>query len=124
MYAVGEKIVYKKDISMPAREFGRIAAILGAALTFFVGIISVVLGLVSTTDEQSGNTLIVRGLIVVGLSVVAGYGAYLTTRRSGRAVLVLLAVAGLGSAVVFRSFLPAAAVLIFAAVVILGSQEG
>ena len=108
---------------MPAREFGRIAAILGAVLTFFVGIISVVLGLVSTTDEQSGNTLIVRGLIVVGLSVVAGYGAYLTTRRSGRAVLVLVAVAGLGSAVVFRSFLPAAAVLIFAAVVILGSQE-
>ena len=108
---------------MRAREVGRIAAILGAALTFFVGIISVVLGLVSSTDEQSGNTLIVRGLIVMALSFVAGYGAYLTTRRSGRAALVLIAVAVLGGSVVFRSFLPAAAVLIFAAIVVLGSSE-
>ena len=113
----------KKDVLMRANEVGRVAAILGSALTFFVGIISVVLGVASSTTEQSGNTLIVRGVIVVGLSFIAGYGASLTTGRPGRAALVLIAVAVLGGAVVFRSFLPAAAVLLFAAVLILAGRN-
>jgi hypothetical protein len=53
---------------MNLREVGRIAGILGAALTFFVGIISVVLGLVSTTPDQGGGSLVVRGLIVLRCS--------------------------------------------------------
>jgi hypothetical protein len=108
---------------MNLRGVGRIAGILGAALTFFVGIISVVLGLVSTTPDQGGGSLVVRGLIVVGLSVVAGHGASLSSKKPGRATVQLIAVAVLGSFVAFRSFWLAAAVLIVASVLIYTERE-
>jgi hypothetical protein len=108
---------------MNFREVGRIAGILGAALAFFVGIISVVLGLASTTPDQGGGSLVIRGLVVIGLSVVAGHGASLSFKRPGRAAVELIAVAVLGSFVAFRSFWLAAAVLVVAAVLIYSERE-
>ncbi|HIF72345.1 MAG TPA: hypothetical protein EYQ61_07320 [Dehalococcoidia bacterium] len=108
---------------MNLREVGRIAGILGAALAFFVGIISVVLGLTSTTSDQGGGSLVVRGLIVIGLSVIAGHGASLSFKKPERAAVELLAVAVLGSIVTYRSFLLAAVVLVVAAVLVYTERE-
>jgi len=108
---------------MNVRGFGRVAGILGSALTFFVGIISVVLGLLDSSSEQSGNSLIVRGLLLVGLSVVAGFGVSLSSRRADRAAAIFVLVAVLGSFVAFRSFWIAAAVLVVAAVVTLSGRD-
>ena len=102
---------------MNLREAGRIAGVLGTALTFFVGGISVVLGLVDSSPEQSGNTLIVRGLMLIGLSVVAGYGASQAIRRPSYASIQFVSVAVLGSIVAFRSFFVAAVVLLVAAAI-------
>jgi hypothetical protein len=108
---------------MNVQGFGRVAGILGSALTFFVGIISVVLGLIDSSTEQSGNSLIVRGLMLIGLSVVAGYGASLSSRLPGRAAAIFILVAVLGSVLATRSFLIAAAVLVVAAVVSYSARD-
>ncbi|MBN4064571.1 hypothetical protein JYU04_02425 [Dehalococcoides mccartyi] len=108
---------------MSLRGIGRVAGILGATLTFFVGLISVVLGLVDSTTEQSGNSLIVRGIMLVGLSMVAGYGASLSSRRPGQAAVLFIGVAVLGSVVAFRSFWIAAAVLAVAAFINYSSKD-
>jgi len=108
---------------MNQREIGRVAAILGAALTFFVGAISVVSGLTSSSSDQSGDSLVVRGLVLVALSAIAGHGAFLSLRKPDQAVLQLVMVAVLGSVAAFRSFWIAAAVLIIAAAVIYSNRE-
>jgi hypothetical protein len=108
---------------MNVREAGRIGGILGAALTFFVGLISVVLGLASSTAEQSGDSLIVRGLMLMGLSVVAGYGASLSDRKPALSSILLVLVAVLGSVVAYRSFWVAAGVLIAASVLIYSNRK-
>ncbi len=108
---------------MNLREVGRIVGILGAALTFFVGAISVVLGLVSTTPDQSGGSLVVRGLIVVGLAAVAGHAALLSFKKPERATVQLIVVAVVGSIVAFRSFWLAAGVMVVAAVLIYTERE-
>jgi hypothetical protein len=101
---------------MSLREVGRIAGILGAALTFIVGVISIVLGLSSSTPDQGGGSLVFRGLMLIGLSAAAGGGVYMVVRKPGRATLLFLVVAVLGSFVAFRSFWLAGAVLVIAAV--------
>ena len=108
---------------MKFREIGRIAGILGATLTFFVGIISTVLGLMSSSPEQDGGSLVVRGVVVVGLSAVAGYGVSLSGRRPQVASIYLVAVAVIGSAVAFRSFWIAAAALLIASAIIYSGRE-
>jgi hypothetical protein len=108
---------------MNVREAGRIAGILGAALTFFVGLISVVLGLASSTAEQSGDSLVVRGLILMGLSLVAGYGASLSDRKPELSSILLVLIAVLGSVVAYRSFWIAAGVLIVASVLIYSNRK-
>jgi len=105
------------------RETGRIAGILGTALTFFVGAISVVLGLFSSSPEQSGDSLVVRGLILVGLSAVAGYGTSLRIRKPDQATLHLVMVAVLGSVTAFRSFWIATIALFIAAFAIYSSKN-
>jgi hypothetical protein len=108
---------------MKMREAGRVASILGAVLTFFVGFISVVLGTLSSTPEQSGWSLVVRGLVLMLLSAFAGYGASISNRRPDRAVLYLVGVAVLGSIAAFRSFWVAAAVLIVAGLMVYSSKD-
>ena len=108
---------------MNRSQVGRVAGYLGAALTFVVGFISVLLGVVNSSDEQSGNTLIVRGVILILLSAVAGYGASFSARRPGQTALLFLAIAALGSFVAFRSFWIAAAVLIVAALIVAGGRR-
>ncbi len=117
MYAVGIEIGVNRTVLMNMREIGRVAGILGAALTFFVGAISIVLGVESSSPDQSGGSLIVRGAILIGLSAVAGFGASLLTRRPQQAAVYLIGVAILGSIVAFRSFWIAAVVLLVAAFV-------
>jgi hypothetical protein len=108
---------------MNLRDIGRVIGILGAVLTFFVGIISVVLGLTSSSPEQSGGSLIVRGLILIGLSVVAGYGVSFSSRRPVVTSIYLVTVAVLGTVTAFRSFWMAAAALLIAAVIFYSSRE-
>ena len=104
-------------------EAGRIAGVLGTALTFFVGGTSVVLGLVDSSPEQSGISLIVRGFVLVGLSLVAGYGASQGIRRPSYAAILYVAVAVLGSIVAFRSFFIADVVLLIAAAISYSSRD-
>ncbi len=108
---------------MNRQEVGRVAGILGAALTFFVGVVSVVLGTASSSPDQDGSSLIVRGSMLIGLSAVAGYGASLSYRKPGQATIHLVTVAVLGSAVAFRSFWLAATALVIAAFIIYSTRE-
>lgn len=108
---------------MSLREAGRIAGVLGTALTFFVGGISVLLGLVDTSPEQSGSALIVRGLVLIGLSIAAGYSASQAIRRPSYASIQYVLVAVLGSIVAFRSFFAAAVVLAAAAAASYSSRD-
>lgn len=123
MYAVGEESITFRKIAVNIREWGRVAGILAATLTFFVGIISVVLGLGSSSPDQSGGSLVVRGLILVGLSVAAGYAASIANRKPQQAAFHFMVIAVLGSIVAFSSFRIAAVALIVAAVVTYSSRK-
>jgi hypothetical protein len=106
------------------RKVGRVAAILGTALTFLVGTISIVLGVVNSSPDQGGGSLVVRGLVLVALSLVAGYAASISIRKPKIASIQLVMVTVLGSVVAFRSFWIAACVLIVsAAIVYLGREN-
>ena len=122
MYAVGKKFELNWEQLVNLREVGRIAAILGASLTFIVGTISVVLGVVNSSPEQTGGSLIVRGLVLVGLSVVAGYASSISIRKPEAASIQLVMVAVVGSVAAFRSFWIGAAVLIVSAVIVYSSR--
>lgn len=116
MYAVGaNKFEFGRDELMNIREFRRVVGTLGVVLTFFVGIISTVLGITSSSPDQSGGSLVVRGLILVGLSIVAGYGISFGGRRPVVTSIYLTTVAVAGSVTALRSFWMAAAVLLIAA---------
>ena len=104
-------------------EVGRAAATLGAALTFLVGTISIVLGVVNSSPDQGGGSLVVRGLVFVALSLAAGYAASIISRKPQMASIQLVMVAVLGSVVAFRSFWIAAGVLITSAVIVYLSRE-
>ena len=123
MYAVGKKFELNWEQLVNLREVGRIAAILGASLTFIVGTISVVLGVVNSSPEQPGGSLIVRGLVLVGLSVVAGYASSISIRKPEAASIQLVMVAVVGSVAAFRSFWIGAAVLIVSAVIVYSSRK-
>jgi hypothetical protein len=123
MYAVDTKFNLFGDQLVNLRQAGRIAAILGTALTFIVGAISVILGIVNSSPEQTGGSLIVRGLVLVGLSVVAGYSSSISVRKPEAASIQLVMVAVLGSVAAFRTFWISAAVLILAAVIVYSSRE-
>ena len=102
---------------MKSRELGRVVGTLGAALVFFTGCISIILGLVDSSPEQSGNALVSRGLILVGLSCVAGYGASVSFNRPGLASLVFVGTSAIGCIVAFRSFAIAGFVLVVASTI-------
>jgi hypothetical protein len=123
MYAVGREFGVIRTILMNMREIGRVAGILGAALTFFVGIINIVLGLDSSSPDQGGGSLIVRGAMLIGLSGMAGYAASIASRRPQQATLHFTVVAILGSIVALRSFWIAAVVLLIAAFVIYSNRR-
>ena len=123
MYAVDTKFNLFGDQLVNLRQAGRIAAILGTALTFIVGAISVILGIVNSSPEQTGGSLIVRGLVLVGLSVVAGYSSSISVRKPEASSIQLVMVAVLGSVAAFRTFWISAAVLILAAVIVYSSRE-
>ncbi|MBT4340925.1 MAG: hypothetical protein HOD62_02490 [Chloroflexi bacterium] len=123
MYAVDTKFNLFGEQLVNLRESGRIAAILGTALTFIVGAISVILGIVNSSPEQTGGSLIVRGLVLVGLSVVAGYSSSISVRKPEASSIQLVMVAVLGSVAAFRTFWISAAVLILAAVIVYSSRE-
>jgi hypothetical protein len=123
MYAVDTKFNLFGDQLVNLRQAGRIAAILGTALTFIVGAISVILGIVNSSPEQTGGSLIVRGLVLVGLSVVAGYSSSISVRKPEAASIQLVMVAVLGSVAAFRTFWISATVLILAAVIVYSSRE-
>ena len=108
---------------MKLRKVGRVAALLGTALTFLVGTISIVLGVVNSSPDQGGGSLVVRGLVLVALSLVAGYAASISIRKPKIASIRLVMVTVLGSVVAFRSFWIAAAVLIVSAAIVYLSRE-
>jgi len=54
MYAVGKNFDQIGEKLMKLREVGRVAAILGATLTFLVGAVSIVLGVVNSSPDQGG----------------------------------------------------------------------
>jgi hypothetical protein len=123
MYAVGKNFDLIREVLMNFRETGRVAAILGAALTFIVGATSIVLGVMNSSPEQSGGSLVVRGLVLVALAVVAGYASSISIRKPEVASIQLMMVAVLGSVAAFRSFWIGAAVLIVSAVIVYLSRE-
>jgi hypothetical protein len=108
---------------MKLRDIGRVMGLLGAVLTFFVGIVSVVLGLASSSPEQSGGSLVVRGLILLVLAAVASYGVSFGSRRPVVTSIYLVTVALLGTVTAFRSFWMAAAALVIAAVIYYSNRE-
>jgi len=123
MYAVGSETGVIRTTLMNLREIGRVAAVLGVALTFFVGAISIVLGLGSSSPDQGGGSLVVRGALLIGLSAIAGYGTSRIQRHPQQAALYLTVVAVLGSVVALRSFWIAAVVLLVAAFVTYSNRK-
>ena len=108
---------------MKRREIGRVGAILGSALTFLVGTISIILGVVNSSPDQGGGSLVVRGLMFVALALAAGYAASIIIRKPQIASIQLVMVAVLGSIVAFRSFWIVAGALIASAVIVYSSRE-
>ncbi|MQG88667.1 MAG: hypothetical protein FI699_07345 [SAR202 cluster bacterium] len=102
---------------MKSRDLGRFVGILGAALVFFSGCVSIILGLVDSTPEQSGNALVSRGLILVSLSCVAGYGARVSFNRPSFASVVFIGTSAVGCIVAFRSFAIAGFLLLIASAI-------
>lgn len=105
------------------REVGRVTAILGSALTFLMGTISIILGVVNSSPGQGGGSLVVRGLVFVALALAAGYAASIIIRKPQIASIQLVMVAVFGSIVAFRSFSIAAGVLIASAAIVYSSRE-
>jgi chromate transport protein ChrA len=87
-----------------ASGIGRIAGILGAVLALLVGSINIVLGVTGSSPEQSGNSLVVRGALMVVISIVAGGAVQLSYRKAGLASSILVLAIVLGFAVAFRNF--------------------
>ena len=123
MYAVGKNFDQIGEKLMKLRELGRVTAILGATLTFLVGAVSIVLGVVNSSPDQGGGSLVIRGLVLVALSVVAGYAASISIRKPEMASIQLVVVAVLGSVAAFRSFWIAAGVLVVSAAIVYSSRE-
>jgi hypothetical protein len=108
-----------------ASDIGRIAGILGAVLALLIGIISIVLGVTSSTPEQSGNSLIVRGVLMMAISVFAGGAVQLSHRKAGLASWILVLAIVLGSVVAFRNFwVPGVVLLVSATFIYHGRSSG
>jgi hypothetical protein len=84
---------------------------------------SIILGVVNSSPDQGGGSLVVRGLVLLVLSVVAGYAASISIRKPEIASIQLVMVAVLGSVAAFRSFWIAAGVLIVSAAIVYASRE-